>query len=53
VGTVGDTAMGNVVVLFDVVEVFEQKLKKVTIKMNLKNSRDCFPLISILFGLSY
>jgi hypothetical protein len=51
VGTVGDTAMGNVVVLFDVVEVFEQKLKKVTIKMNLKNSKDCFPLFSIIFGL--
>jgi hypothetical protein len=51
--TVGVTAMGNVVALFDVVEVFEQKLKKIIIKMNLKNSKDCFPLISILFGLIY
>jgi hypothetical protein len=50
-GTVGVTAMGNVEVLSDVLEVFEQKLKKVTIKINIKNLKVCFPLFSIIFGL--
>ena len=43
--------MGNVEVLLVVVEVFEQKLKKVIIKMIANNSYDSLPLFTILFGL--
>ena len=43
--------MGNVEVLLDVVEVFEQKLKKVIIKIIANNSYDSLPLFTILFGL--